>query len=341
MSRPRTRRKGQSPQGGPSLFDAAELDALSMNLTPPPPELPSQDALLDEMRGDEKARRSTERLMVMSMGSGSSGNCYYMGSREEGVLIDAGVDDKAVINALHTHGIPLEAIQGILITHDHGDHVRYLYAMLKRLGKVSFFCTPRTLKGMLERHNLPRRLRDYHQVIYKEFEKRLGQYLVATPFEVSHDGTENVGYHIAFGPYHRLTLVTDTGYVTERAAYYLQRAQHIIIESNYDNRMLDVGPYPEYLKDRIRSQRGHLSNDDASAFVANILPPPQHILLCHLSQDNNTPQIAFDTMAEALRAEGLQVTGYDDAPSADTTAIRLAPLPRTTPSPLYVFHARG
>lgn len=328
----RRQRSGIYDPSLPSLFDEEDLDALSR-----------QDDTLKAMRQDADEWQATRRLMMMSMGSGSDGNCYYIGTYEEGILIDAGVEPLQTLANLRQCGISPSAIRAIFVTHDHTDHVRYLYPMLRRLhaGNVRVYCTPRTLRGMLERHRMPRRLSDYHVPIYKEFETRIGAHMGITAFDVSHDASETVGYHITFGPWHTLTLVTDTGYVTPRADHYLRLARHAIIESNYDPHMLSVGPYPEYLKERIQSQRGHLSNADAASFIASMPHPPRHVWLCHLSADNNTPGHALKTMVDALDAAGHPSAPYDESHSlsGETPVTRVSPLPRTSPSPLYILNA--
>ena len=139
-------------------------------------------------------------------------------------------------------------------------------------------------------------------------------------------------------------VVTDTGYLTERAEAYVRRANYLMIESNYDADMLHNGTYPPYLQARIESECGHLDNRQAAAAVASVaVAHPEahlsHVFLCHLSHDNNTPETATATMRKALEGAGRKVMSADHAvmPSPGTSDILLAALPRFDSSPLYVL----
>lgn len=282
--------------------------------------------------------RRTARLKFISFGSGSSGNCAYLGDEKAGVLIDAGVEADHVIASLKENAIPLDNIKAIILTHDHSDHVKFAYPLLKQLKRLTLYCTPRAFTGILRRHNISRRIKDYHHPIYKEHPFEVGN-MVITAFEVSHDGTDNAGFHVEH-PAGTFVLVTDTGVITERADYYLRRANYIVIESNYDDTMLENGPYAEYLKARIRSEHGHLSNADASHYIASIASDSlKYLFLCHLSNDNNTREIATATMSQAIRQTPYTVA---EATTGDLTTgdnIRLAALPRQGNSPLFIFRS--
>lgn len=268
-------------------------------------------------------------LVFMSFGSGSSGNCAYLGDEHSGFLIDAGVDAAMVSDTLRRHGIHMEKVLGIILTHDHSDHVRYAYQFLRHNRHMALFCTPRALSGLLRRHNISRRIKDYHRPVYKEFEFQLGNFTV-TPFEVSHDGTDNAGFFISHsGGRHTFAVATDLGCITPRVDHYMRRASHIMLEANYDLRMLMAGPYPEYLKRRISDVRGHLDNSDTARFLAGILSPAlRSVFLCHLSHDNNTPETALATVGQALRDTG-----------ATPGTLSLVALPRFEASPLYLLES--
>lgn len=148
-----------------------------------------------------------------------------------------------------------------------------------------------------------------------------------TPFEVPHDSSDNVGYYIEYGP-HRFTIATDVGHITDTVSHYLCLANHLIIESNYDEEMLRFGSYPVFLKERVSSPTGHLSNREAAEFLAtHYTPELKDIWLCHLSRENNHPELAFKTIDIRLFQEGIRV-GKD---------VNLVALKRTTPSEVYVF----
>ncbi len=279
----------------------------------------------------EQAIEPDETLQFISFGSGSSGNCAYVGTNHGGVLIDAGVDNNFVTSELLRNGIDIDSIAGIVLTHDHSDHIKYAYSLLRRNRNMLLYCTPKVFNGLLRRHNIPRRIKDYHKAIYKEFTIEIAG-LSITPFEVSHDGSDNVGFAIE-GAGIKFVVTTDTGYITERADYYMRHANVLMIESNYDAEMLRHGSYPEYLKARIVSDHGHLDNVVTAGYLGQIAPAGEltHIFLCHLSHDNNTPDIAIAAVKSALASAGCEV-----AEGAGRKGIQLYALPRFGSSPLVV-----
>ena len=211
------------------------------------------------------AAASAERLYYISLGSGSSGNSCYIGTDREGIVVDAGVRTDKIEEMLEINGIPMSRIKALLLTHDHSDHVRYSYNLLRNNRHVSLYCTPRVLNGLLRRHSISRRIKEYHTPVFKEIPFRIGEFDI-TAFDVPHDGSDNMGFSIE---YHgrRFVLATDLGAVTERARHYMSRANYLVIEANYDSDMLSAGPYPEFLKARIRTTNGHLDNKDTALFL--------------------------------------------------------------------------
>lgn len=286
---------------------------------------------------DTSLLRANKKLQFISFGSGSSGNCSYLGIADEGgIIIDAGVDVTHVLSELKRNCIPLESIAGILLTHDHSDHVRFAYPLLRKLPNPLVYCTPRTLNGMLQRSTVSRRIRDYHKSIFHEFAFEIGPFM-AIPFEVSHDGSDNVGFCISVASYN-FVVATDMGIITERADYYIRRANYLMIESNYDAAMLAAGTYPEHLKARIRGDKGHLNNMVTASYLAQIWEPHlTDVFLCHLSADNNRPEIALRVSTEALERRGLKVGSGDGSLASRRADIRLSALPRFESSPLYIF----
>ncbi|MBD5213298.1 MAG: MBL fold metallo-hydrolase [Bacteroidales bacterium] len=329
----------------PSLFDT--FDTIDFGLPEPKAiELPGLDRHVRNIKSTLEARRAatpvpeapgaTDRVLFISFGSGSSGNSAYIGTRDEGLLIDAGVDQKFVKDELMRNGISPSALRGIIVTHDHGDHVRYAYGMLRQLRTCGLYCTPRTLNGILRRHSVSRRLKDFHHAIYKEIPFQLAGFEI-TPFEVDHDGTDNVGYHIT-RPGFNFTIATDLGRIGERADFYLRRAEYIMIESNYDLDMLRRGTYPEYLKARIIGATGHLDNAVTAAYLASIYRPElKYVMLCHLSHDNNTPDVAVNTITESLAAIGVTVGDGSNSPLSLKAQLQVRPLPRFDSTGLITF----
>lgn len=279
---------------------------------------------------------SRSNFMFMSFGSGSSGNCSYLGTFDSGILIDAGVDMDQVFDTLKLNGIFPHAVKGIILTHDHQDHVRYVYSYLRNNKHLRVYCTPKLLNGLLRRHNISRRIREYHEPIYKEIPFRLAAMSI-TAFETSHDGTDNMGFSIDLNGI-IFVVATDMGVITPRAEYYMSQAHHLMIESNYDSKMLTDGSYPEYLKSRVRGERGHLDNAVAAQFVASHYNERlRNVFLCHLSNDNNRPEIACHVLTQALQDCGITVGDGSNTPEQRNRDLQVYALPRFKPSPLFVL----
>ena len=286
-------------------------------------------------RGRSKKRQSeldtpleisndTGSFRFISFGSGSSGNCSYIGNEHGGFLIDAGVDIKTVLAEMEKNNIRPESLLGICLTHDHGDHIRYAYSFLRRYRTMALYCTNRAFNGLLRRHNISRRIKDYHHAIYKEIPFKVGDFEV-TAFDVPHDGSCNSGFSITYGDAN-FVLATDLGSVTDRAHHYMSLANYLVIEANYDPQMLETGPYPRYLKDRIKNGHGHLSNTQcAQALAENFTHTLKHVWLCHLSQENNKPELALNTISQTLEMTGIRV-GED---------VKVEVLRRTLPTGIF------
>lgn len=262
-------------------------------------------------------------LKFFSMGSGSSGNCYYIGTNEYGFLIDAGVGIRNVKKYLKNYNIALENILGVFITHDHSDHIK----SVSRLGErchIPVYATMEMHEGINRNHYIDEKLSSC-QRFFKKGEKLHIRDFEIQSFPVNHDATDCVGYSFVFHE-KRFVLATDLGYINKEAADHIVRANYLVIESNYDENMLQTGRYPYPLKQRIRGHEGHLSNDHTAQFLgANALPKLSHLFLCHLSQDNNTPELALSTITNALaHPENLKV---------------IQALERLQPSPIYILYS--
>ncbi|MDE6266284.1 MAG: MBL fold metallo-hydrolase [Muribaculaceae bacterium] len=295
-----------------------------------------QPSLFDDLEMPHVDNRP-QFFRFISFGSGSSGNCAYIGNNDEGFLLDAGVAPDTVIPELKRRGIDPASIRAICLTHDHADHVRFVYKFLKKLQKAVVICTPKTLGGIFRRHSITSRLRDFHRPVYIETPFNLGRHFRITPFTTPHDGTDNVGYYIEMAG-KSFAVATDLGHISDRVAHYMRQADYIMLESNYDLRMLHNGPYPAYLKARIAADNGHLDNADAARFIASIYSPRlTHLFLCHLSHDNNTPEIALQTMTHALAEKNISVGNASLSPDNAKTDIQLVVLPRFDVTPLYIL----
>lgn len=317
-----------------------ELPLIDDFIVNPLPKAKPYDAVSDRIASMEIDTDSLTRhddIIFISFGSGSSGNSAYIGDHDGGLLIDAGVDIDHVRDTLKANGLSLNHIKGVCLTHDHSDHVRYVYSLVRKHTHIGIYCTPKTLSGMLRRHSISRRIKDYHRPIYKEFAFKIGNFEI-TAFDVSHDGTDNAGFFITHGR-HRFAIATDLGCITDRVEYYMQQARYIMIEANYDAEMLRNGPYPLYLKARIERDNGHLDNRVTGQFLARLASNmPSHIFLCHLSKDNNTPAVALETIRAELAAAGITSLG-DGSGSIEANACptQLVALPRFDASPLFTL----
>lgn len=276
------------------------------------------------------------RIFFQSFGSGSSGNCSYVGTAQGGLLIDAGIREDAVEQLLKSNGIRMGMIKGILLTHDHNDHIKYVYKFLRGNKGISLFCTNRVLNGIMRHHNVTSRIKDYHIPIFKEIPFKVGDFEV-TAFETSHDGTDNMGFSLQYQQ-RNFVLATDMGVVTPRAYHYISKAHYLVVESNYDLRMLMEGRYPEHLKARIIQSTGHMENEATANLLKEIVRPElSHIFLCHLSAENNTPSKALIASREALASKGLTIGNGDGSLEDRAADVSLVALPRTEPSRLYIF----
>ncbi len=237
-----------------------------------------------------------------TIASGSSGNSSFVGASGEGILIDFGISSRGVTTALKNRGIEPASLAGILITHEHIDHVRGLSVFLNRY-HVPLFASGPVLSYLLSNGLVPE-----NAVLNKidEHGQIIGNMLVK-PFKTSHDSVGSLGYSITTPDEHRITVCTDTGYITEEARERLLGSELVLIESNYDNGMLDFGPYPYHLKRRIKGPLGHLSNTDCAAFLSELVKcGTTHIVLGHLSKENNTPDVALQTCISELSFAGFK-----------------------------------
>ena len=266
-----------------------------------------------------------EKLRFLSLASGSSGNCYYLGTSSYGILVDAGIGVRQIKKVLKEHGIAFEKIHAVLITHDHADHIKSVGYLGEALN-IPVYATELVHAGIRRSRYVEEVLIQSRRVVEKENPVSIRDFKI-TAFEVPHDSSDNVGYLIEYGD-QAFVVVTDVGHITDTVKHYVCRANHLVIEANYDEEMLMSGTYPAFLKERVSSKSGHLSNRDAAEFLAaNYTPTLKNIWLCHLSRDNNHPELAYKTVDFRLFQEGIRV-GKD---------VSLVALKRMTPSDMYEF----
>ena len=238
-------------------------------------------------------------MRLTTFASGSGGNCALIEARGANVLLDAGISLRRIRTALSGRGLGMEDIAGIFITHEHSDHVAALKTLI-RCCSVPVFA-PRTLARRLE--GAYPGIEDQLVVLTPGEPVRLGAVSV-TAFHTSHDTDESVGYRLDDGE-SCFGLCTDTGTVTDEILSAMRGCDAALIEANHDLVMLRYGSYPVYLKRRILSDRGHLSNDASADFACALADSgARSIVLGHLSRENNTPRKAFDAVRQALDSRG-------------------------------------
>ena len=249
------------------------------------------------------------QLTFLSLGSGSCGNCYYLATETDAIIIDCGISLRRFKKYAQEYGMKMSKVRGLLVTHDHADHI-------KAAGKLSHeysmpvYATQLVHSGMDQNWQTSVKIpmENRHNIELQEtFE--LGAFKI-TAFPLPHDASENVGYSIEVGDY-RFTIMTDVGDVTDYVREYIGKSTHLIFEANYDDEMLAQGRYPEVLKERIASGHGHMSNKkSAMALAENFHENLKNVWLCHLSEENNHPELARKTVETTLRSYGI-IAGVD------------------------------
>ncbi|MDF2865194.1 MAG: putative hydrolase [Clostridia bacterium] len=228
---------------------------------------------------------------------------FYLENNDTSILIDVGVSFKSVCQALESIGKNIEDIDAVLITHEHTDHIRSLPLLCKN-NKIPIYTCIKTKKYLDEYLETKKVNGIINGLEYNQTFKIKD--LEITTFETSHDAIMPCGFYISNG-LQSLAFATDLGYVSDTILDYLKKADYVVLESNYDNIMLEYGKYPYNLKKRIASDVGHLSNKDTACILNSLLSlnPNKKFLLSHLSENNNTINIACDTITSHLKENGL------------------------------------
>ena len=238
---------------------------------------------------------------VISLYSGSTGNATYIEAGRAKILIDAGKCARTLCKELAAIGVDIDEIDAIFLTHEHRDHIGALEVLAKK----------HPIPVHVTRKSMPRLISSpdsalvgcliSHPPIYHEFVKDLR----VSSFPTPHDSRDSVGYHLEFedseGVTHKIGYATDIGHVSSHVREGLLGCETVVLESNHDPEMLWGGPYPYDLKDRIASRWGHLSNPDCAEFAAELTANgTQNLMLAHLSQENNEPQLAYNEVLMAI-----------------------------------------
>ncbi|HVP94359.1 MAG TPA: MBL fold metallo-hydrolase [Methanoregulaceae archaeon] len=235
-------------------------------------------------------------MRCITLASGSKGNCTYIEGTSSAILIDAGHSVREIFRRMHEAGVDPALVNGIIVTHEHSDHVKGLLPLARRLG-VPVFGTGGTLSSYIISQDTERN--PVRFLVRKFKEPFMIDEFTIEAFPVSHDAREPCGFFISDNHEH-LGYCTDTGIITDPMMEFLSRSDAVVLESNHCPEMLKNGPYPEMLKRRIRSRHGHLSNIDAAKCIAALGEEVFHIRLAHLSEINNTPDTALRTGKSGL-----------------------------------------
>ena len=268
--------------------------------------------------------KSKKMLNFISFGSGSCGNCYYIFADEFGILIDVGIGIRKLKKYFIDYGLSWSNVKYILVTHDHADHVKAVGLVSNTYG-IPVYATEKVHEGICRNYCVRKKIEPANVRLLSVGEKlRLGDFCI-TPFHVPHDSLENVGFKIVYGD-RTLCLMTDVGHLTDELGRMVGEAEYLVIEANYDEEMLWAGVYPDYLKKRVSGGNGHLSNKQcAQAIVDNATKKLRRVWLCHLSQENNHPELARKTVELELKRAG---DGRFDTVDIDV-------LRRNVPSSIY------
>jgi len=263
-------------------------------------------------------------IEFLCLGSGSSGNCYFLKTENNGILIDAGIHTRNIKKVLKEYGYSFDQIDAVFITHDHADHIKAVGYLANDLEKP-IYATELVHLGINRNYCVTSKLTPEHQrIIHKGETNEIGDFRI-TPFEVSHDSSDCVGYKIQIDDI-TFCLITDCGEITPSVEEAISEANYLVLEANHEEAMLMSGPYPAYLKGRIKSSKGHLSNRQcANALASYATSKLRYVWLCHLSEENNHPELAKKTVDQVLRSFGI-IPGVD---------FKLEVLKRKVPSGVY------
>lgn len=236
-------------------------------------------------------------MQLHALASGSTGNCLFVKMGDAKLLVDVGISTRRITSSLAQLAADVKSIDAVFITHEHRDHIKGLTTLVNKY-KIPVYATYDTWKEIKKRNKLPP---ECCNILPKTLFIKDVQ---VESFAIPHDAADPVGYNF----YHRGTkcsVVTDLGFVTDNVKNAIANADYMVFEANHDVDMLRSGSYPWYLKQRILSNKGHLSNVDAGWTLARMPKKDKlKVLLAHISQENNCPELAKETVSNILRTAG-------------------------------------
>jgi len=241
-------------------------------------------------------------MKVCSIASGSSGNCIYVETKKTKLLIDSGLSGKTITQSLDTIGTKGNDLDGILVTHDHNDHVCGV-GILSRKYDIPIYANFATWEEIKDKIG---KVKEKNIKYFEDKPFEIKDFFIE-PFSIPHDACDPVGFSL-YGNSKKMSIATDLGYIDSMILEKLYGADMVILEANHDVNMLTIGPYPYFLKRRVLSELGHLSNDSAGkALVKLVEMGSERALLAHLSRENNFPELAFQTVYNILKDNKIDV----------------------------------
>lgn len=230
-------------------------------------------------------------LYIASINSGSNGNCYYIGNEKDAVLVDVGISCREVERRMKRLELPIENVRAIFISHEHSDHIKGVEVLSRKYNLPVYITTPTLLYSKLK-------IGTHMTRSFKAYEPVLIDNIAITAFPKFHDASDPHSFIVESNGI-KIGVLTDIGSNCNHVIKNFSQCHAAFLESNYDERMLEEGGYPYYLKKRIRSDRGHLSNDQALELFTRHKPKfMSHVLLSHLSKHNNCPVLVQDLFAK-------------------------------------------
>lgn len=243
-------------------------------------------------------------LQFCSLASGSSGNCQLIMTPHTKILLDAGLSGKYIINGLSQLGVDASEVEGILITHEHSDHIKGIGIMHRKYG-MKIYANQATwdlVKGKIGKVD------ERKVVIISALQPFDIQDIHVKAMSIAHDAVDPLAY--SFETDHaKLSILTDLGHITPALIDQIKDSDMLMLEANHNVEMLKMGSYPYYLKRRVMSQVGHLSNEDCGDAVVKAIQTGRvtNVVLGHLSRENNTPELAYETVKSIMHESGMVI----------------------------------
>ncbi|WP_022777269.1 MBL fold metallo-hydrolase [Butyrivibrio sp. AE3009] len=248
-------------------------------------------------------------MRFTSIASGSSGNCTYVGSDNTHILIDAGVSKKRIEEGLKGLDLGLSDISAIFVTHEHVDHISALHTILKKYD-IPIYATVGTIQGIRNSDKKSEMIQSRFIPVVADKQVSVGD-MIIDPMTISHDALDPCGYRV-YCQGKKVGVATDLGCYTEYTVDCLTDCDALLLEANHDVRMLQTGPYPYQLKRRILGDKGHLSNEKSGELLCRLLNDKMKgIFLGHLSQENNLPELAYETVRVEIEMGDTPYRGND------------------------------